>query len=309
MKDTKEFFKSSRYLLSIARKDGIRSQFIIPNEKIEIKKYNDPLNEADFTKTKGLIHRYPDRVVLTVTNRCFAYCRFCFRKKNWFDFDGFDLDGAVEYIKSRKSVREVLVSGGDPFFLTDKKLEEILRKIRSIKHVEVIRIGTRVISSNPLRIDKTTVEMLKKYKPVWIAAHINHPDEITDEFRNAADMIINAGIPMVSQTVLLKNINDEVEILKKLFCRLVYIGIKPYYLFGCDMATGNENFRVPIKNALSIMEKLRGATSGLCVPTFSFDLPEGGGKIVLEPQKLIGKKDNTYTFINFEGREYDYEDV
>ncbi len=309
MKYTKRFFANSAYLTSILHKKGIKMQFIGSMNEIESEKYNDPLCEAKFSKVPGLIHRYPDRVVLTVTNRCFGYCKFCFRKKNWFNFEGFDLNAAVEYIKIHSGVREVLISGGDPLFLGNRQLEGILVSLRAINHLELIRIGTRVFSSNPARINERTAKMLKKYKPVWIAAHINHPDEITKEFEDAVQTVIECGIPIVSQTVLLKDINDDANLLKKLFCRLVYLGIKPYYLFGCDDATGNRRFRVSIKKALSIMEQLRGNVSGLCIPTFAFDLPDGGGKVVLEPQKLVKKDGNRYAFINFEGKEYNYEDV
>ncbi len=309
MKYTKRFFSSSSYLLSILHKDGIKKQFVSPFDEIKKQKFNDPLNEASFSKAKGLIHRYPDRVVLTVTNRCFGYCKFCFRKKNWFDFEGFDLDGAIDYLKRHTRIREVLISGGDPFFLNNAELEKILSEIRSIEHIEVIRIGTRALSTNPMRMDKKTLSLLTKYKPIWIAIHINHPDELTLEFEKIVKDTVDSGIPIVSQTVLLKGINDDSKILKKLFCRLVYLGIKPYYLFGCDAATGNEKFRVSIEKALSVMDSLRGNVSGLCVPTFAFDLPNGGGKIVLEPQKLIKRDNNRYKFVNFEHTEYDYEDI
>ncbi len=309
MKYTKGFFNVSNYLSSILQKEGIQKQFIVPSNAPEPQQYNDPLKEAVFSKAKGLIHRYPDRVVLTVTNRCFAYCRFCFRKKNWFDFEGFDLQEAVKYIRNNTGIREVLISGGEPFFLDNSEIENILSSLRAIKHIQIIRIGTRVISSNPIRINLNLIEMLKKYKPIWIAAHINHPDEITKEFGLATKGFIDNGIPVVSQTVLLKNINDNPNTLKELFCKLVYLGIKPYYLFGCDRATDNEQFSVSIPKALSLIENLRGHISGLCVPNFSFDLPEGGGKIILEPPKLVKKDKNKYIFTNFEGKEYFYVDV
>ncbi len=271
--------------------------------------FYDPLCENKFEKRRGLIHRYPDRVVLTVTGRCFAYCRFCFRKKNWSGFNGFDLSGAVEYIKENKNIQEVLISGGDPFFLSDEQLGRILAPIKAIDHVKFIRIGTRVLSSNPLRIDNNCVSAIAEYKPLWIAAHINHTDEITKEFVNSASMIIDAGIPIVAQTVLLKGINDNADILERLFCKLVEIGIKPYYLFGCDYAQGNGHFRVPIESAVKIINKLRGSISGLCVPNFSFDLPQGGGKIIVEPDRLRKRYKNRYVFVNFEGKEFDYDDV
>ncbi len=299
----------SKHISSLIHKDGIKKQFLATISEFKHTGLDDPLSEKEFTKTEGLIHRYPDRVVLTVTNRCFAYCRFCFRKNNWANFEGFNLQESINYISKHKEIREVLISGGDPFFLTDKRLDEILNAIKSIQHIRFIRIGTRILTANPKRVRNDTIAMLKKYRTIWIAAHINHPDEITDEFRFAARMFIDAGIAIVSQTVLLKNINDNYNTLKNLFCELTAIGIKPYYLFGCDFAKGNEHFRVSIEKALSIMESLRGNISGLCMPNFSFDLPNGGGKIVLEPNRTIEKKGNRYLFKNFEGGEYEYIDV
>jgi lysine 2,3-aminomutase len=307
MKDANVFVSS--YILSIFEKSGIKKQFISSTREYNECGDIDPLCEKHFSKKQGLIHRYPDRVVLTVTNRCFAYCKFCFRKKNWQKFEGFDLEGSIDYIKKHKRIREVLISGGDPFYLRDGDLENILSKLRSIEHIKFIRIGTRVLSSNPMRINHNTVKILSRYKPLWIAAHINHPDEITKEFKTSARLFVDAGIPVVSQSVLLKNINDNTDLLEKMFCLLVEIGIKPYYLFGCDQAFGNEKFRVSIHSALNIMKQLRGKISGLCMPNFAFDLPDGGGKVVVEPNRLLKKKGNIYTFENFEDKRYDYVDV
>ncbi len=307
MKDAKDFLNG--YLASLIHKRGISSQFVLSFEDFYKNGFNDPLSEENFTKKKGLIHRYPDRVVLTVTNRCFAYCRFCFRKKNWQDFEGFDLDGAVEYIDRHKTIREVLISGGDPLTLSDEGLKRILSKLNSIKHIRFLRIGTRVFSSNPSKINKNFTDMLKNYKPIWIAAHINHPDEITNDFKKAVSCVLNAGIPVISQSVLLKGINDNVKILEKLFCKLVEVGVKPYYLFGCDYALANGVFRVPIEQALDIMNRLRGKISGLCVPTFAFDLQEGGGKVVIEPDRIVKRKGRVYIIRNFEGKEFEYIDV
>ncbi len=299
----------NKYLMSIVHKRGLKKQFVFNLKEYNTKGLNDPLDENAHSPSEGLIHRYPDRVVLTITNRCFAYCRFCFRKKNWSNFSGFDLTGAVKYISDHKEIREVLLSGGDPFTLGQKHLEIILKNIRNIKHIEVIRIGTRVLTSNPIKITRQIVDMLKKYRPVWVAAHINHPDEITSEFINAAEKILNSGIPILSQTVLLNGINNDAKTLKTLFCRLVRIGIKPYYLFGCDQAAGNEHFRVSIDKALEIMKSLRCNISGICMPVFAFDLPNGGGKVILEPEKIVSRQNKKYILKNFEGKEYVYKDV
>ncbi|WP_025270742.1 KamA family radical SAM protein [Hippea sp. KM1] len=301
--------KLNDYLCGLIHKKGIKGQFYFSKRELFLNGSSDPLNEKDFSKAKGLIHRYPDRVVLTITNKCFAYCRFCFRKDNWRNFGGFDLDRAASYIQQNRSIREVLISGGDPFFLSNDRLKQILTKIRAIKHIKFIRIGTRVLTSYPMRIDEQTIQMLTAYKPIWLAIHINHPDEITHQFKEAAKRFIDNGFPIVSQTVLLKGLNDDVFILEKLFCRLTELNIKPYYLFGCDQAKGNNGFRVPIEKALSIMERLRGSISGLCVPNFAFDLPEGMGKVVVEPNRIIKKQGNIYRFRNFEGKEIEYIDV
>lgn len=304
-----EFANFNVYLTGLIHKNSFKKQFVFNLTELIRSGVQDPLDEGEYTKAKGLIHRYPDRVVLTVTNRCFAYCRFCFRKNNWKNFSGFELDGAINYLKNKKYVREVLISGGDPFTLSDKQIEDILSQLSNLNNIEVIRIGTRVLTSNPKRIKKNTVDTLKKYRLIWLAIHINHPDEITKEFKKSVDLIVNSGIPIVSQTVLLKGINDDHRILKNLFCTLVKLRIKPYYLFGCDQALGNEKFRVTIEKSLDIMRKLRGNISGLCMPVYAFDLPNGGGKIVLEPQNILEVEKNIYKIKNFEGKEFIYNDV
>ncbi len=295
------------YLSAMLDKDGISGQFVSngPLNGGDI----DPFGEETYQKAPGVFHRYPDRVVFVVTNNCFAYCRFCFRKRYWNRPAPFDLTRAIGYLKNHKQIREVLISGGDPLTLSNTKLDKLFKAVRGVPHVEVIRLGTRALSTYPYRVDENLAALLGEYFPLWLALHVNHPDEITPEFEKAATLIRKHGIPMVSQTVLLKGINDNTETLKSLFCRLVKLGIKPYYLFGCDQAYGNETYRVSIKRALEIMKSLRGNVSGLCVPVFSFDLPNGGGKIVLEPNILKEKKGNRYLFENFEGAVYEYTDV
>ncbi len=304
-----EFANFNAYLTGLIHKNSFKKQFVFSLAELINSGVQDPLYEKKYTKAKGLIHRYPDRVVLTVTNKCFAYCRFCFRKNNWRSFSGFELEESINYLKNKKHIREVLISGGDPFTLPDKQIDSILLQLSNLDNIEVIRIGTRVFTSNPQRIKKETVDILKKYKNLWLAIHINHPDEVTKEFEKAISTVADSGIPIISQTVLLKGINDDHQVLRELFCRLVKLRIKPYYLFGCDQALGNERFRVSIQKSLNIMKKLRGNISGLCMPVYAFDLPNGGGKIVLEPQNITNKEKNIYKIKNFEGKEFIYNDV
>ncbi len=296
------------YLVSLFKSEFILKQFVETCEIDDNSGFEDPLFEQQFTKSKGLIHRYPDRVLLTVTNKCFANCRFCFRKSNWKHFSGFDLQRATNYLKQHEEIREVLISGGDPLVFEDENLINIIRALRSIEHIKTIRIATRALSVLPYRVTEMLLDKLKPFKPIWFSIHINHPDEITNDFIEASSKIIDNGFPIVSQTVLLRGINNNASILKELFCRLVNLRIKPYYLFGCDMAIGNNRFRVKLQEALSIIDALRNNISGLCMPFFAVDVQDGG-KIVLEPNRIISASGNTYTFKNFEGREYIYNDV
>ncbi len=299
----------SEHLISISYREGIRKQFVFDFDELRDSGSDDPLNEASFSPTRGLVRRYPDRVVLTITSRCFAYCRFCFRKRNWNRFEGFDLNAAVRYISSNREIREVLISGGDPLTLENRSLDRILSALKKIEHLRFFRLGTRAPTAFPERVDAGLIATLKPYKPVWIAIHVNHPDEITGGFKKAVGLFVDNGFPVISQTVLLRSINDDSYTLKKLFCGLVELGVKPYYLLGCDPAKGNEQFRVPLKKALGLMSDLRGHVSGLCVPTFAFDLPGGGGKVVVEPNSMRELKENgVYIFENFEGDLYEYEE-
>ncbi len=296
------------YLADLMRKKGVGEQFINKAD-VAAPCCKDPLCETKYSPVKGLIHRYPDRVVVTITNRCFVYCSFCFRKRNWTAFEGFNLNEAVEYVSSHNGIREVIVSGGDPLVLSDGELVEILTGFAAVEHISFLRLGTRAPTLNPFRITDGFAELLGSFrKKVWIAIHVNHINEITSGFEGAINRLISCGVPVVSQTVLLKGINDTVEVLEPLFCRLVSLGIKPYYLFNCDLADGNEQYRVRLEEAMKIMEQLRGRISGLCVPAFAFDLEGGGGKIVVEPDRMIGKEGKKYRFRNFEGKIYGYTD-
>ncbi|OGV57491.1 MAG: hypothetical protein A2X45_18205 [Lentisphaerae bacterium GWF2_50_93] len=256
----------------------------------------DPLSEEKQMPVPGLIHRYSDRVVLLVTNRCAVHCRFCFRKRKWRagngqqDIDDIYLQEACKYIKSHDRIREVLISGGDPLMLETARLKKIIDSILKIKNVDVIRIGTRMPVVLPKRIDAMLVSMLSRIPGLWIMTHFNHPVEITEESRRACSMLIKAGIPILNQTVLLKGINDSTEILEELFRGLIRIKVKPHYLFHVDPAEGNAHFRTGIEKGLEIIGKLRPRLSSLGTPVFAIDLPEGGGKVPLQPDYRAGEK-------------------
>lgn len=295
------------YLLSLFQSESVTKQFV-ETKNADNTGLADPLFEKKFTKSKGLIHRYPDRALIVVTNKCFANCRFCFRKGNWKAFGGFYLKKAIEYLKAHEEIKEVLISGGDPLVFEDKSLIHLVKAIKSINHIDILRIATRTLSVLPYRITDELLKALKPYKPIWFSIHINHKDEITKDFIEASEKIIDSGFPIVSQTVLLRGINDDANVLKELFCTLVKLRIKPYYLFGCDRALGNERFRVKITEALNIIGQLRNNISGLCMPFFALDVDDGG-KVVLEPNRIVSKEGSFYTFKNFEGKEYVYEDA
>lgn len=272
---------------------------------------SDPLREEDFSPVPHLVHRYPDRVLFLITGFCAAYCRYCTRshmvsQKEKCHPDRFAWDLALEYIRSHTEIRDVLLSGGDPLTLSDSRLEYLLSHLRSIPHVEIIRIGSKVPVVLPQRITKGLVSMLKKYHPLFMSIHFTHPDEITPEVEFACKMLADAGIPLGSQTVLLKDINDSPEIFKKLCHSLLKIRVRPYYLYQCDPIPGSSHFRTPVIKGLEIIRSLRGHTSGYAIPHFVIDAPGGGGKIPLLPEYIIEKNKDGYMLVNYEGRLFLY---
>jgi lysine 2,3-aminomutase len=270
----------------------------------------DPCAEDRDSPAAHLVHRYPDRVLLLATEHCAMYCRHCTRRRlvgeHREDNSPSRFDAAVEYIKSNKKVRDVLISGGDPFVLEDAELENLLSKLRAISHVEFLRLGTRVPVTLPQRIDEKLVAMLKKYAPLWISIHFNHPKEITKRCRIACDMLADAGFPLGSQTVLLKGINDRPYIMKKLVQELLQIRVRPYYIYQCDPVRGTQHFRTPVAVGINIMEKLRGHTSGYAVPTYVIDGPGGGGKIPVGPNYILSQAKGKYVLRNYKGKIYTY---
>jgi len=271
--------------------------------------YEDPLDEENLSPVPNLIHKYPDRILFLVHNQCAVYCRFCTRKRKvgtkQMKITERTISEGLSYIRSTPAVRDVLVSGGDPFLLSDERLDEILSKIRAIPTVEIIRIGTRAPCVLPMRITRKFAQMLKKHHPLYINTHFNHPDEITPQADLACGRLADAGIPIGCQTVLLKGVNDNAQIMQRLMHRLLQIRVKPYYIFQTDMTKGTDHFRTTVDQGLDIMKQLIGHTSGMAVPTYAIDAPQGGGKIPLLPDYCI-KRGEKMTFKNYCGRICEY---
>jgi lysine 2,3-aminomutase len=265
----------------------------------------DSLAEEDHSPVPGLVHRYPDRVLMLVTTQCASYCRYCTRSRivgnPLATFNRQQHLAQIDYIRRTPQVRDVLLSGGDPLTLPPKILEDLLRRLRDIPHVEIIRIGSRVPVFLPQRITDELIAMLRQFHPLWMNIHVNHPKEITPELRQACAKLADAGIPLGNQTVLLAGVNDHAETIKQLCLELVKMRVRPYYLYQCDLVQGSGHFRTTIDAGLEIMENLRGHISGYAVPTFCVDLPGGGGKVPVMPDYLISRSHNRLVFRNFEG--------
>ncbi len=275
---------------------------------------DDPLHEEGDTPVPGLVHRYPDRALFLATDFCSTYCRYCTRSRmvgrscsNMINIKHWEL--AIGYIESHTEIRDVLISGGDPLTLSDESLEWLLSSIRRIPHVEILRIGTKVPVVLPQRITSRLVNMLKKYHPLWINIHFTHPEEIAPECRNACNKLSNAGIPLGSQTVLLKGINDNLAAIKDLYHKLLTCRVRPYYLYQCDPITGSSHFRTPVEKGLEIIKGLRGHTTGFAVPNYVIDAPGGGGKIPLQPQYFQVREGTSVVLKNYEDRTFYYPDT
>jgi lysine 2,3-aminomutase len=276
----------------------------------------DPLHEDPSSPAEGgglVVHRYPDRVLFMVTNQCPIYCRFCTRKR-LVGQPGFlsreDMDKALAYIREHTEIRDVILSGGDPLLLTDEHLDLVLSGLRAVPHVEIIRINTRVPGSLPERITESLCAMLKKYPPLYINLHFNHPDELTPEVKTACDRLAEAGLPLGSQTVLLKGINDDPEVMKRLFQKLLTFRVKPYYLYQADLTRGTNHFRTPVEKGFEILRAVQGHTSGLAVPHYVVDAPGGGGKIpVLPPDLVLDHNEKELVLKNYENRIFRYPEA
>ncbi len=265
----------------------------------------DPLHEDEDSPVPGLTHRYPDRVLLLITDMCSMYCRHCTRRRFAGQKDAESavdrIDRAIEYIAKTPQVRDVLLSGGDALMVSDERLEYIISRLRQIPHVEIVRLGSRTPVVCPQRITDNLVNMLKKYHPIWLNTHFNHPQEVTKEATEACAKLANAGIPLGNQSVLLRGVNDCVHTMKKLMHELVKMRVRPYYIYQCDLSMGIEHFRTPVSKGLEIIEGLRGHTSGYAVPTFVVDAPGGGGKTPVMPQYVVSQAPGKVVLRNFEG--------
>jgi lysine 2,3-aminomutase len=294
--------------------DPIRKQ-VIPTEAELVPFHGmmvDSLGEEAHSPVPGLVHRYPDRVLMLVTTQCASYCRYCTRSRIVGDphaqFSTDDTERQLAYLREHNEVRDVLLSGGDPLTLAPAVLERLLTRLREIEHIEVIRIGSRVPVFMPMRVDDKMTEMLQRFHPLWLNIHVNHPNEITAELAEATDRLTRAGIPLGNQSVLLAGVNDCVNIQRQLVHDLVRLRVRPYYLYQCDLVAGAGHFRTPVAKGIEIIEGLRGHTSGYAVPTFVVDAPGGGGKIPVMPNYLLSQGEHSIALRNYEGYIARYEE-
>jgi lysine 2,3-aminomutase len=312
-----KFFQAriNPYYLSLIRYPGDPIwQQCVPDEKEleDIDGPSDPLNEEDMSPVPNITHRYPDRALFLVTSQCGLYCRFCTRKRKVGDSNKISmrtLESAFNYLAQHTEISDVILSGGDPLMLTDAMLEKILMRLREIKHIQVIRLGTKMPCVLPHRITQKLCNMLKKYHPIYINTHFNHPWEITEESARACGMLADVGCPVGNQSVLMKGINDNPETMKELMKKLLSIRVRPYYIYQADLTKGANHFRTPLDVGLDIMDKLRGHISGLAVPQFVIDAPGGGGKIPMLPNYVISRDEDKIILRNFKYNVYEYPDV
>ncbi len=312
-----KFFQAriNPYYLSLIRYPGdpIWKQCVPDEIELEdIDAAEDPLAEEDMSPVPNIVHRYPDRALFLTTSQCGLYCRFCTRKRKVGDSTKIsmrNLESAFKYLEEHSEISDVILSGGDPLMLTDAMLEKILIRLREIKHIQVIRLGTKMPCVLPQRITPKLVGMLRKYHPIYVNTHFNHPWEITEESTNACGMLADAGIPVGNQAVLMKGVNDDAETIKDLMKKLLAIRVRPYYLYQADLTKGANHFRTPLRVGLEIMDKLRGHISGLAVPQYVIDAPGGGGKIPILPEYIIARSEDKIILRNFKYNLYEYPDV
>lgn len=290
----------------------VRMQAIPVKKEARIRagELSDPLGEDKTRPVSAIVHKYPDRVLFLALDTCSVYCRHCTRRRitkgGEAELTKAEIRKGLEYIQAHSEVRDVLISGGDPFLLTDERLEEILAPLRSIPHVEMIRIGTRIPVCLPMRVNASLAKMLRKYAPLFVVTHFNHPKEITAEARAACEMLVDHGVPVENQAVLMRRLNSDARIIKELSHECLKMRVRPYYLHQMDVAEGLEHLRTPIAKGVEIISQLRGHTSGLAVPHLAVDLPGGGGKVTLQPDYVIEKRPNGTLFRNYMGQAYEY---
>jgi lysine 2,3-aminomutase len=274
---------------------------------------SDPCGEEGHSPVPGLVHRYPDRVLLLVTDRCASYCRYCTRSRLVSNASGYDFHPhfreQLDYLRRTTSVRDVLLSGGDPLLFSDEKLEHMLRELKTIPHLEFVRIGTRIPIFLPQRITPALCAMLRKYHPLFISVHSNHPRELTTEVRDALGRLADAGIPLGNQSVLLRNVNDDPVVMRAQVQKLLMCRVKPYYLYQCDLIAGSAHLRSSVRRGLEIMEYLRGHTSGYAVPQFVIDAPGGGGKVPINPEYIVSQDAERVVIRNYEGKTFEYPEA
>ncbi len=312
----KELFniRTTPYYAQLANLPSEAIRQILMPHKLELSEGTqamlDPLGEKNNNPTSRVIHRYSDRVLFLITDICSVYCRFCTRKH----FTGQDqalirseeYDEAIKYIKNHPGIREVILSGGDPLTVSDVQLDRVLTDLRQIEHIEIIRVGTRMPTVCPMRVTDDLVKILKKHKPVFLMSHFNHPDEITAEAAEALDKFVDNGIPVMNQMVLLNGINNHPVIVQALNRRLLYLRVKPYYMFQCDPSIGTDHLRTSVEDSLAIQKELWGHLSGLAMPNFSVDIPNGGGKAYFVPDFQVQQKDQVREFVGWDGVEAQY---
>ena len=299
----------------INRKDPncpIRRQVVPRGEEMRIgpEEMADPVGEDEHSPVQGIVHRYPDRVLFLVTDRCASYCRYCTRSRmvsNAQDYNFHpNLEQGLSYIEKNSCIRDVLLSGGDPLLLSDRKLDYLLGRLRKIRHVEFVRIGSRIPVFLPQRITSDLTEIFLRQGPIWMSIHANHPRECTLELKEACEQLALAGVPLGNQSVLLRGVNDDLAVMKSLVHRLLMMRVRPYYLYQCDLITGSAHLRSSIHKGLEIVSGLRGHTSGYAVPQFVIDAPGGGGKVPINPEYVQDVTDKEIIFRNFQGKIYRY---
>lgn len=314
--DTKLALSITPYFFNLINRNNpdcpIRRQIIPRSDEmlISAEEQLDSLGEDEHSPVPGLVHRYPDRVLFLVTDRCASYCRYCTRSRlvsNAQDYNFHpEYEQGLRYIEAHPEIRDVLLSGGDPLLLSDKKIEHLLSRLRAIPHVEFIRIGSRIPVFLPQRITPELADIFKKYGPVWMSIHVNHPKECTADLKAACERLSFAGVPLGNQSVLLRGVNDDADVMKALVHRLLRMRVRPYYLYQMDLITGGSHFKVDVRKGLEIIKALRGHTTGYAIPQYVIDAPGGGGKVPMNPDFVESITDTEIVFKNYEGKVFKY---